>query len=287
MSIPTADGANVTTWVRMNSGFRSLELADRNQHVINGRFDTMLRPNLDAGFSTQLKDSHYPDSAYGRTSQKQFSANLDLNYQPSPRQTIYGFYSYQFGRIRQESIASGNGNVIIGQPSAFGIITPANAVAIGSAPGGPIYPLLNTWTVGNRDRNHVVGVGLKQEIGKASLNVDYSYSTGRTRINYVYAVGGALNAANAAFAGSRMPDLATDVDYLDATLRFPLTERLSARLVYRYQKEAIRDWHYRNLDATPVVLGANAGALPTAVMLDGGPQDFTVNWFGVMFQIKL
>ena len=84
------------------------------------------------------------------------------------------------------------------------------------------------------------------------------------------------------------PDLATDTNYLDAGLRFPLTERLSARLIYRYQKETIRDWHYRNLDATPVVLSGNgAAALPTAVMLDGGPQDYKVNWFGVMFQIKL
>ena len=288
VSIPTAAGTNVTSWVRMNRGFRSYELADRNQQVINGRLDAMLRPNLDAGISAQLKHSHYPDSEYGLTGQKQFSANLDLNYQPSPRQTICAFYSYQFGRFRQASIASGNGNVVIGQQSAFGTITPANAVEIGSAPGGPVYPLLNAWTVGNADRNHVLGLGLKQDFRWASLNVDYSYSTGRTRINYNYTVGGALNAANAAFAGSRMPDLVTDIDYLDGSLRFPLNERLSARLVYRYQKESIRDWHYRNLDATPVVLGNNgAAALPTALMLDGGPESFEVNWYGLLFQIKL
>jgi hypothetical protein len=82
--------------------------------------------------------------------------------------------------------------------------------------------------------------------------------------------------------------MAVDVNYLDASLRFPLTERLSARLIYRYQDEAIRDWHYRNLDGSPVVLGGNgAAALPTAVMLDGGPQGYKVNWFGVMLQIKL
>ena len=76
--------------------------------------------------------------------------------------------------------------------------------------------------------------------------------------------------------------------YVDASLRFPLTDRLGARLVYRLQKESIRDWHYRNLQATPVVLGnQGAAALPTAVVLDGGPENYNVNWFGVLFQIKL
>jgi hypothetical protein len=288
VAIPTAAGTNVTSWVRANSGLRTLDLADRDQHVVNGRLDTMLRPNLDAGISLQFRDTDFPESAYGQTAQKQTSANLDLNYQPSPKRTIYGYYSYQVGRLRQASIAQGNGNVTLGQPSDFGVITPQNAVEIGSAPGGPLYPLLNEWRVKSTDRNHVVGVGLNQQLGVASLNVDYSYSTGRTRIRYDYTVGGAINAANAVFAGNRMPDLAIDTSYLDASLRFPLTERLAARLVYRFQREDIRDWHYQNVDSTPVVLGAQgAAALPTAVVLDGGPDDYNVNWFGVLFQLKL
>jgi hypothetical protein len=286
VAIPTTPGANVTSWIRMNSGFRSLELADRDQHTVNGRLDTMLRPNLDAGLSGQLRTARFPDSVYGLTAQDQYSANLDLNYQPSPQRTIYAFYSYQFGRSRQASIASGNGNVVIGAASAFGPITPANAVEIGSAPGGPVYPLNNTWFARSADRNHVAGFGLKQDWGKASLNVDYSYSTGRSRIQYSYNAGGALNAAAAALAGNRMPDLATDVSYLDASLRVPLTERLAARLVYRHQREAIRDWHYRNVDTVGLIPG-NAGAPIPSVFLDEGPENYTVNWFGVLFQLKL
>lgn len=286
--IPTVAGTNVTSWAaRSNSGFRAIDLADRNQHIVNLRLDTMVRSNLDAGLSLQGRESDFPDSDYGLTKQTQRSANLDLNYQPSPHQNIYAFYSYQLGRINQASI-NGTGAVTIGQVTALGTITPANASLIAQSPGGPIYPLLNTWKVRSTDRNHLVGAGLRQDFGKVTLNVDYSYSIGRTRIAYDYTIGGAINAANAPFAGDRMPDLATDVSYLDASLRIPLTNRFSARLVYRFQKEAIRDWHYRNLDATPVVLaGGNANATPTAVMLDGGPADYKVNWFGVMFQIKL
>lgn len=286
--IPTTAGANVTSWAaRNNSGIRTFDLADRDRHVVNARLDTMLRPNLDAGVSIQARESDYPASDYGRKKQSNRSFNLDLNYQPSPRQTVYGYYSYELGRNRQRAIANGQGTVTIGLVTALGIVTPDNAIAIGSAPDGPVYPLLNAWKVDSTDRNHLLGVGFKQEIGKVSLNLDYSYSTARTRIEYDYTVGGAINAANAVFAGNRMPDLATDVNYLDASLRIPLTERISARLVGRYQKETIRDWHYQKLDLTPVVLGANANVAPAAVILDAGPQTYRVNWFGVIFQVKL
>jgi hypothetical protein len=285
--MPTTAGSNVTSWaVRNNGGLRTLDIADRDQHVVNARLDTMLRPTLDAGVSFQARESTFPDADYGRTKQSQRSANFDLNYQPSPRQTLYAFYSYQLGKYRQAAISTGNANVTIGQVTPLGTVTPANAIELGSAPGGLIYPLLNTWGADSTDCNHVLGFGLKQEIGTASLNLDYSYSTGRSRLDYTYNVGGALNAAQALLAGSRFPDMATDVNYLDASLRIPLTTRFSARLIYRYQKEVIRDWHYLNLDTTPVVVG-NANAAPTAVMLDGGPQSYRVNWFGVMLQIKL
>jgi hypothetical protein len=285
--MPTTAGANVTAWaVRANSALHGPDLADRDQHVVNARFNTLLRPNLDAGVSVQERWSDYPGTAYGRTAQRQRSANVDLNYQPSPRQSVFAFYSFQFGRNEQASIAAG-GNVTIGQVTALGVVTPDNAAAIGTAPGGPIFPLLNAWTNTATDRNHVAGLGFKQEVGRATVQLDYSHTTGRTRIGYTYTVGGAINAANAPFAGTRLPDLAFDSDYLDASVRFPLTARLSARLVYRHQREAIRDWHYRNLDTTAVVTGGNAGALPTAVLLDAGPADYQVNWYGVLLQYKL
>ena len=284
--MPTTAGTNVTSWaVRNNAGLRNYELSDRNQHTANLRLDTMVRPNLDAGISVQLRESRYPDAAFGLGKSSQDSANLDLNYQPSPKLNVYGFYSYQQGRNRQASIQQAN-NVTIGAVTALGVVTPENAAIIGPTPGGPFYSLGNQWSAKHTDRNHVVGAGVKQEFGKATLNVDYSYSLGRTRITYDYGIGGAINAANAVFAGYRMPDLAADISYLDASLRFPLTPRLALRLVYRNQWESIRDWHYNKVDTTPVIT-ANVNNPPTLLMLDSGPQDYRVNWFGVMFQIKL
>ncbi len=284
--MPTTAGANVTSWaVRNNGALRNYQLADRNQQIVNVRLDTMVRPNLDAGLSLQFRESRYPGADYGRGKDSQDSVNLDLSYQPSAKQNIYAFYSYQEGRVRQTSIQQAN-NVTIGATTPLGVITPENAATIGSAPGGPFYLLNNYWSAKSKDRNHVAGVGFKQEFSKATFNVDYSYTLGRTRLAYQYNTGGAINAANAVFAGDRMPDMAVDASYLDASLRFPLTPRLSARLVYRNQWERIRDWHYRNLDGSPVV-AANPAAAPTLVALDGGPMDYRVSWYGVMLQIKL
>jgi hypothetical protein len=284
--MPTTAGTNVTSWaVRNNNALRNYELSDRNQSIVNVRLDTMVRPDLDAGISAQFRESRYPGADYGRGKDSQDSLNLDLSYQPSATQNIYAFYSYQEGRMRQTSIQQAN-NVSIGATTLLGVITPENAAIIGPTPGGPFYLLNNYWSAKSRDRNHVAGVGFKQELGKATFNVDYSYTLGRTRQSYQYNVGGAINAANSVFAGDRMPDMAIDASYLDASLRFPLTPRFSARLIYRNQWERIRDWHYRNLDGTPVV-AANPANAPTLVGLDGGPMDYRVNWYGVMFQIKL
>ena len=77
--MPITAGSNVTTWaVRNNSGLRNYELSDRNQHTANVRVDTMGRPNLDAGVSVQLRESRYPDAAFGLGKSSQDSANLDL-----------------------------------------------------------------------------------------------------------------------------------------------------------------------------------------------------------------
>ena len=285
--IPTTAGANVNSWaVRSNTGMRNFELSDRDQHTINARFDTMVRTDLNAGISFQTRETDYPGAAYGRTKQSGRSLNFDLSYNPTPQRAIYGFYSHQDGKYRQTTIPNANAAVTIGLVTPLGTVTPANAIEIGAAPGGPIFPLINTWTGRSDDRNHVVGAGVRQDWGKASLNVDYSHSIGRTRIAYDYTVGGAVNAANAPLAGTRMPDLATDIGYLDASLRIPINATWTARLQFRHQREEIRDWHYTGLATTQVVPGNNAAALPTATLLDGGPTDFRVQWYGVSVQMK-
>lgn len=284
--MPTAAGANVTSWaVRTNTGMRAFDLSDRNQHKGNLRVDTMVRPGLDAGVSFQAVQARHPDAAYGRSRNDLRSANLDLSWQPSPKQSAHLFYSWQWGRITQSTIANANANLTIGLVTPLGTVTPANAIAIGAAPGGPFFPLINAWTGRNEERSQVFGGGFRQDFKAASFHADFSRSIGRSRIAYDYTIGGAINAANAPLAGSRMPDLATDVDLADLSLRVPLSAGWAVRFVYRYQREVIRDWHYYNLAATPVVT-ANVANLPTGALLDAGPTNFRVDWYGAMLQLK-
>ncbi|MBL9200750.1 MAG: MtrB/PioB family outer membrane beta-barrel protein [Opitutaceae bacterium] len=284
--MPTTAGTNVSSWaVRTNTGMRAFDLSDRNRHKGNLRVDTMVRPGLDVGVSLQATDARHPDAAYGRSRQVLRSANLDVSYQPNPSQSGYLFFSQQFGRIVQSTIASANANLTIGLVTPLGTVTPANAIALGAGPGGLAFPLINAWTARNEERSQVFGGGFRQDFKSVSLNADYSRSIGRSRIAYDYTVGGAINAATAPIAGSRMPDLATDVDYLDVGVRVPLSASWAVRLVYRYQAEKIRDWHYYGLATTPVVAG-NVANLPTGALLDAGPTNYRVDWYGAMVQLK-
>lgn len=284
---PTPPSIELRGLVHTNSGFRKLDLADRNRQTLNTRFNSMLRPDLDAGVALQLRYIDYPDSNYGRTKQVQNSLNFDLNYQPSAERTIYGFYSIQLGRNKQASIAS-TGTCNLGQVTPMGVITANNAAAICAAPGGPLFPLINTWDATSTDRNHVFGFGLLQAISKARLNLNYTLSVGRSELGYGYTPGGAVTAANAVFAGSGMPDITTTQHIFDASLLVPVSKQVTARLLYRYENGRINDWHYKNLEGAPVVLGAGgAGALPTAVILDGGPTDYKASVFGVLLRITM
>jgi hypothetical protein len=160
--------------------------------------------------------------------------------------------------------------------TTLGTITPLNAEDICAAPGGPIYPLINAWASTNRDRNVLVGFGADQRLGKMRLNVDYTRTVGRSRINYNYNPGGAIAVATAPLAGSGWPDMETAQDALDLGLTQPLGARAALRLGYRFESGQIEDWHYKGLDTTHVVTGAAAN-LPTAVVLDSGPRDYRVH----------
>ena len=114
------------------------------------------------------------------------------------------------------------------------------------------------------------------------------FRSGRSEVDYTYTPGGAIAAGVATAAGNRQPDITIIQNIFDASLVVPFSRQVALRVLYRYESGSIRDWHYQNIEGTPVVLSAGgAGALPTAVVLDGGPQDFHASVFGVLFQIKM
>ncbi|OGI48915.1 MAG: hypothetical protein A2151_06245 [Candidatus Muproteobacteria bacterium RBG_16_65_34] len=303
--LPTATGTNVASWIHIMDSFRKFDLADRDQNILNARFNYMVATDLDVGVALQYKDARYPDSAYGRNDrQKQNSLSLDLNYQPSAEVAVYGFYSYQASRMHQTGLQANacvigttynflsNGAVqttaLTAAQIAAGItivstttVTAADFLAVCGAASdtSPLYPTSRTWDVTSEDRNDTLGMGLRYDFGKAKLDLNYTYSTSRTQISYGYnAAALGLTAAQEALIGSGMPDLEFKQQILDASLLVPISKAAATRLFYRYEKGTIRDWHYDGVAQNPV-------PATNAVYLDAGPQDYKASVVGLFLQV--
>lgn len=83
-----------------------------------------------------------------------------------------------------------------------------------------------------------------------------------------------------------MPDITIIQNIFDASLVVPYSRQVAVRLLYRYESGTIADWHYTGLNASPIA-AATITALPTAVVLDGGPQNFRASVFGILLQIRM
>ena len=219
---PNTGNLAMTSWIHVNSLHRKFDLADRDQNILNARFNYMVRPDLDAGVSLQLKNAKYPDAAYGldgRNKQDQNSLNFDLTWQPSTQMTVSGFYAYQDGRSEQNGIqqnactigttysfwsdgsitapsATVNAATIAAAKLAAGVTLvstnpPAAATALadcGTASAtSPLYTTSRAWNVAQKNKSDTLGLGFKFDFSsKTVLDMNYTYTSNRTAIGYAY-----------------------------------------------------------------------------------------------------
>jgi hypothetical protein len=274
---PTAGAMSVTSWIHTIAQFRSFDLADRNQNLVNGRFNYAFHPTLDGAVTLQVKDADYPGQ-YGRTGhQRSNSVTLDMNYQAGSKGELYGFYAWQGGTMDQKGVQPGS--CVIGTAG----VTGANwrDVCGSASASSPLFPDSRAWESASRDRNHVLGMGLKYDFGRAKLDANFTRSLGRTRIAYSYdpaALG--LTAVQAALAGDGFSDITFAQNVLTASVMVPLRKDISMRVLVRYEAGRIRDWHYD---------GIAEGPMPTnnSAYLDAGPQDYRATLLGLFFQVRL
>lgn len=319
--LPTVTGLNASSWIHTNDLHRKFDLADRDTQVLNLRYNQPLREDLDFGLSLQLKRSDYPTSQFGRTGRwTQNSLNADINWQASPQLSVYGFASAQRGSIRQAGDQAGacalgttyyfrsDGSIAAGPAGAAltpaqvaaGIVTVATstvtaanfeALCAGTSDTNPLFAPGRVWTVQQDDRNTTAGIGLRWELKRSLLDLNYSYSQGSTRFSYTFnAAGLGIVTSGAAtptqqlvlgLVNDGLPDQVIRTQLLDASLLIPIGKLSSVRLVLRHETGKYRDPHYDGVAANRVPY---ATANPAAY-LDTGAQDFRVTAIGVMYQM--
>ncbi len=295
---PETDGVNVASWIHVIEQFRKFDVADRDQNIFNGRFNYALTSAVDAGMTVQIKDARYPAEYGRRDHQRQNSLSLDVNWQPSPTLGVFGFYSYQDGRMKQRgnrsnacvlgttyyfwstgevtttSDAPGSGSILLGTstPTAAdweNVCAPAGTLS-------PLFPNSRAWEVTHKDRNDVFGVGMRYDFDLAAVNLSFTRAYGRTSIDYVYnPIGQLMTETDAALAGSGFEDLTFSQNIFEAILTIPVRKTTAVDLLYRYESAKIDDWHYNGVRENPMPAS-------NAVYLDAGPEDYRAHVVGVM-----
>ncbi|NCA69533.1 MAG: hypothetical protein EOM91_05385 [Sphingobacteriia bacterium] len=307
--LPSANGTNVASWIHAMSGLRKFDLADRNRAKLAGRLNLIASEAIDVGLFAEYQENDYPNSDYGRNDRQTLGAvGLDLNYQPSARFGLSGFYTYQQGHMSQAGIQANS--CIIGNyyyffsdgsiatnttgrvpgpvdPSARLIdqtrVTASNwqGVCGNASPTSPLFNTSRMWETESDEYNHTFGLGGRYDFGKARLELDYTYVTGVTEIGYRYnaAALGITNPQQLALIGTGMPDLETTQHFVDLNLIVPIKKSLAIRALYRYEGGEIEDWHYDGVAQNPVPVN-------NAAYLDSGTQNYHANLVGLFLQMS-
>ena len=305
---PTANATNVAPWIRTNNLHRKTDVADRDQHIVNARFNYALAPDMDISANVQGKDIKYPDSSYGRNDrQKLDTASVDFNWQPSATFGAYASVSHQTGSMSQRGLQPAacaigtsynflNNGVV--QTTALtpaqisaGItivatqgVSAANYLSVCGvvSPTSPLYPTSRTWSISHKDKNDFVSLGAHYQFPKARFETNYTYARGVTAIKYAYnAAALGITPAQVALIGEGFPDLLYVRNTVESNLLLPISAKLSARLMVRYETGKVRDWHYDGIAANPTPNNNQQ------TFLDSGPQGYKATVVGLFVRLDL
>jgi hypothetical protein len=259
---------------------RKFDQADRDQNVLNARLNVAARDDLDVGIVVQHKEVTFPSSGYGLQSDRQTSLNLDATWQPGMDHQIYGYYNWQNGRRSMRANAGTNaaGANNVCSFAAGSALSVDEAVARCAQ---QVWLAAAEWNLEAGDRTTVFGLGLQSAVGPLRLGLDISRSVGRTTTTYGYGPN-VLTAPQALAAGSAFPDATLTQDTANVQLLVPIDKTFAVRLLYRYDRATVQDWHY---DQLPI--GASAAENNATLLLDAGPQSYRHQMVGLMLQVKL
>jgi len=85
------------------ASLRKFDQADRDRERMDVTADFALLRGVDLGLSYAWGDNDYPDSRYGRTSDRNRASGIDLSWTFAERFTAYGSFLHESFRVRQGS----------------------------------------------------------------------------------------------------------------------------------------------------------------------------------------
>ncbi|KFI21583.1 hypothetical protein HW44_14230 [Nitrosococcus oceani] len=238
---------------------RKFDLSDRKQHLFCGLANVLLREDMDLSLSFARVDNDF-DARFGLLQDESNTVNLEWNYQPSAQLSTYVFGSYQ---TKTNAMANIND---------AGFSTDPNA-------GGATFPLRAAWQENVDETNSALGFGFYYQFDRFIFDGNYSFNWSRSEVDYEAVSNLAL--ANPELAldtiGNSFPDLRYTRHILETNLRWNISKNLALRLLHRYERGTIRDWHFEGLN--PLI--------NNHLFLMATPNDFEVNVIGLLIQYRI
>ncbi len=307
--LPTANTTPMAGFIHGATVFRKYDLADRDRLALDARLDLIARQNLDVGITGQYRDMDYPDSDLGRNDHQSLgSISLDVNWQPSAKFGVSGWWTLQESGLQQNGLQANNctmGNWYFFYSDGF-VGTAATNVAptrrgttvvnrvqvnkgnwqgVCETPDAtsPLFPSGRGWLVETDDSNNAFGLNARYDLGFARLELDGTYIEGTTSIDYNYNQDAlALTPTAVGLASTGMPDQNYNQQILNFNIVVPINKSVAIRALYRYEQGSIDDWHYDGVYINPV---PTLAGVAQSVYLDSGPQDYHTNTVGLLVQV--
>ena len=240
------------------SAMRKYDIAGRSGHTLEIKYNWIVSENMDLMVGGKYLDIDYKGD-YGLNAARSLAANLEWNYQIALNRTVYAFYSFQSEERSQTNI------------------TDAGLRSSDDDPGGPVYPLGNRWSEDTRETNHNLGAGLSLGFDEITLDLNYSYLLADSEFAYTYASTAAFrNLFPPGEAGSGFPDQKFRHHLLEGNLRWQARDNLGVRVLYRFEREDLDDFHYQGLSG-PLVGGDQ-------IYLVTIPEDYSNHVVGLILE---
>ena len=243
---------------------RKYDMSDRTENKLDLMAAFVLPDNM--SLSTTLRgDWNQYNAMIGRQSFSTLSAIVQWEWQPSPLTSISAFYSYDRSTLHLANI---NDDAALA------------GISSNPALGGPLFPYANRWWESDKERNHSVGITLRQQVRRVRIDASWNYLYAKGLTVGTYASPSALAyASDATLDGTAFPANFQRINSFNLSLLIPVNERVSLRIYDYFETSKIADWHYQGFDQTLV--------FDHRVYTDRGPTDYSANVVGLFVNIKL